>query len=71
MRITITIDDALYEQALELAEPGLCTPAEIFQEAMKTYVRVQAARRLIALGGTAPEMPDMFRQRETSTERKG
>jgi|TARA_R110000824_G_scaffold40490_4_gene121400 Arc/MetJ family transcription regulator len=68
MRITITIDDALYEKALELAEPGLCTPSEIFQEAMKTYVRVQTARRLIALGGTAPEMPDTFRRREPSKE---
>ena len=68
MLITITIDDALYEKAFELAEPGLCTPSEIFQEAMKTYVRVQAARRLIALGGTSPEMPVTFRRREPSKE---
>ena len=68
MRIPITIDDALYEQAVELAEPGLVRPSEIFQEAMKTYVRVQAARRLIALGGTIPEMPITFRRRFPSTK---
>lgn len=30
MQITITIDDALYEQALELAEPGL-KPSKVIQ----------------------------------------
>ncbi|KKN65693.1 hypothetical protein LCGC14_0479180 [marine sediment metagenome] len=59
MRITITIDDALYEQALELAEPGLSKPSDIFQEALRSYVRVQAARRLAALGGTTQEMTDI------------
>ncbi|MWJ28573.1 type II toxin-antitoxin system VapB family antitoxin [Halomonas sp. ZH2S] len=69
MRTTITINDALYEQALEFAEPGLSKPSDIFQEALKTYVRVQAARRLAALGGTAQEMPDIpFRRRESPTE---
>ncbi|NRB56326.1 MAG: type II toxin-antitoxin system VapB family antitoxin [Salinicola sp.] len=64
MRTTITIDDALYEQARELAEPGLDKPSDLFREAVKTYVRVQAARRLAALGGTAPDMADITRRRE-------
>ncbi|MDQ7730406.1 type II toxin-antitoxin system VapB family antitoxin [Halomonas sp. SpR8] len=64
MRTTVTIDDALYEQALALAEPGMDKPSDLFREAMKTYVRVQAGRRLAALGGTAPEMPDIPRRRE-------
>lgn len=68
MRITIIIDNALYDQALELAEPGLDKPTEIIHEAMKTYVRVQAARRLIALGGTAPEMPVTLRRGDPSTK---
>lgn len=63
MRTTVTIDDALYEQALEFAEPGIEKPSDLFREAMKTYVRVQAARRLAALGGAAPEMPDIPRHR--------
>lgn len=69
MRITITIDDALYEQALELAEPGLDKPSGIFQETMQTYVRVQAARRLVALGGTTPEVSDIScRPRKSPTK---
>ncbi|AFT68498.1 hypothetical protein B5T_00211 [Alloalcanivorax dieselolei B5] len=64
MRTTITIDDALYEQALELADSGLDKPADILREAVKTYVRVQAARRLAALGGASPEMADIPRRRE-------
>jgi len=63
VRTTVTIDDALYEQALEFAEPGMDKPSDLFREAVKTYVRVQAARRLAALGGTAPEMPDIPRRR--------
>lgn len=63
MRTTVTIDDALYEQALNLADPGMDKPSDLFREAMKTYVRVQAARRLAALGGAAPEMKDIPRRR--------
>lgn len=67
MRTTVTIDDALYEQALEFAEPGMDKPSDLFREAVKTYVRVQAARRLAALGGAAPEMQDIPRRREEPT----
>lgn len=63
MRTTVTIDDALYEQALEFADPGMDKPSDLFREAMKTYVRVQAARRLAALGGATPEMQDIPRRR--------
>ncbi|PAU74805.1 type II toxin-antitoxin system VapB family antitoxin [Halomonas salipaludis] len=67
MRTTITIDDALYEQALSLAEPGMDKPADIVREAIQTYVRVQAGRRLAALGATAPDMQDVPRRREEPT----
>lgn len=63
MRTTVTIDDALFEQALEVADPGM-DKADIFREAMKTFVRVQAAKRLAALGGAAPDMRDVPRRRE-------
>ncbi|MCS4307255.1 MULTISPECIES: type II toxin-antitoxin system VapB family antitoxin [Rheinheimera] len=56
MRTTVTIDDELYQQALALAEPGT-DKAGLFREAIKTYIRVQAGRRLAALGGTTPDMP--------------
>ena len=63
MRTTVTIDDDLYQQAIELAEPGI-DKAELFREAMRTFVRVQSARRLAAIGGKAPEMPSVPRRRE-------
>jgi Arc/MetJ family transcription regulator len=63
MRTTVTIDDELYEKALEVADPGT-ERSDIFREAFKTFVRVQAAKRLAALGGTAPEMRDVPRHRE-------
>ena len=61
MRTTVTIDDALYEQALQVADPDL-DKADIFREAMKTFVRVQAAKRLAALGGSMPQMKDVPRR---------
>ncbi len=61
MRTTVTIDDALYEQALEMADPGM-DKADLFREAIKTFVRVQAAKRLAALGGAAPGMQDIPRR---------
>lgn len=63
MRSTVTIDDALYEQALEVADPRM-NKADLFREAIKTFIRVQAAKRLAALGGTMPEMQDIPRRRE-------
>ena len=55
MRTTVTIDDELYNRALEVADPAM-DKADLFREAIKTFVRVQAAKRLAALGGTAPDM---------------
>jgi Arc/MetJ family transcription regulator len=63
MRTTVTIDDALYAKALEMADPHI-DKSDIFREAFKTFVRVQAAKRLALLGGTMPEMKDVPRRRE-------
>lgn len=63
MRTTVTIDDALYAQALEMADPGM-DKADIFREAVKTFVRVQAAKRLASLGSTSPDMQTVPRRRE-------
>lgn len=52
MRTTITLDDALYAQALEMMAPG-ADAADLVNEALKTFVRIQAGKRLAALGGTA------------------
>jgi hypothetical protein len=61
MRTTVTIEDALYEKALEVADPAM-DKADLFREAIKTFVRVQASKRLVALGGTMPEMDDISRR---------
>ena len=65
MRTTITIDDALYQKALELADPQMDT-ADIFRMAISTFVCVQAAKRLAAVGGKAPSMADVTRRRKSA-----
>jgi Arc/MetJ family transcription regulator len=67
MRTTVTIDDALYKRALELADPGM-DKADLFREAVKTFVRVQVGKRLAALGGTGPDMADIPRRRADPAE---
>lgn len=66
MRTTVTIDDALYEKALEVADPAM-DKADLFREAIKTFVRVQAAKRLAALGATMPEIRAIPRRRENAS----
>ena len=61
MRTTVTIDDDLYQRALAVADPGM-DKADLFREAMKVFVRVQAGNRLAALGGKAPDMLDIPRR---------
>lgn len=63
MRTTVTIEDALFEQAMELAPPGT-NKADLFREAVQTFVRVRAAQRIAALGGSAPDIQDVPRRRE-------
>ena len=67
MRTTVSIEDTLYAQALELADPDM-DKADLFREAIRTFVRVQAAKRLAALGGHAPDMQDIPRQRGDATQ---
>jgi Arc/MetJ family transcription regulator len=62
MRTTVTIDDELYRRALEVADPEMAK-ADLFREAMKAFVRVQAGKRLSALGGRAPKMKLIPRRR--------
>ncbi|WP_256081099.1 type II toxin-antitoxin system VapB family antitoxin [Massilia sp. YIM B04103] len=62
MKTTVIIDDELYQKALEVADPSM-DKADLFREAIKTFVRVRAAKRLAALGGTQPEMAEIPRSR--------
>ena len=61
MRTTVTIDDVLYQQALELADANM-EKSDLFKEAIKTFIRVQAAKRLAALGGTMHDMANIPRR---------
>lgn len=67
MRTTVTIDDALYQRALELAEPTM-DKADLFREAIKAFVRMQAAHRLAALGGEQADMADIARRQAASAQ---
>ncbi|MSQ20934.1 MAG: type II toxin-antitoxin system VapB family antitoxin [Betaproteobacteria bacterium] len=65
MRTTVTIDDELYQRALDVAEPGM-DKGDLFREAVKVFVRVQAGKRLAALGGKSPKMKNVPRRRPTA-----
>ncbi|MEN3112400.1 hypothetical protein ACFONG_19850 [Uliginosibacterium paludis] len=61
VRTTVTIEDALYQQALDVADPTM-DKADLFREAIKTFIRVRAAKRLAALGATEPDMQNVPRR---------
>jgi len=52
MRTTITIDDELLAKAKQYA--NLEETSAMIRTALKTYVELQAARRLAKLGGSDP-----------------
>jgi Arc/MetJ family transcription regulator len=62
MRTTVTLDDELYFKALEMADPGM-EKSDLFREAVKAFIRVQAGRRLASLGGKTPGMKSIPRRR--------
>ncbi len=61
MKITVTIEDALYEKALEFADPAM-DHSDVISEAIKTFIRMKASKRLIALGGSLPQMQEIPRR---------
>jgi metal-responsive CopG/Arc/MetJ family transcriptional regulator len=69
MRTTLTIDDQLFDEAVALAQPGI-DRAEMLREAIRTYIRVQAGRRLAALGGAAPSARVPRRRRSSARHGK-
>lgn len=67
MRATVTIDDEVVERARAVAAPGIAVP-ELVRLALETFTRVEAGKRLAALGGTAPEMRDIPRRGSVDLE---
>lgn len=69
MRSTFTIDDDVVNRARAVAAPGIAVP-ELVRLALETFTRVEAGKRLAALGGAAPNMPDVPR-RGSATDAEG
>lgn len=61
MRATVTIDDDVVDRARSVAAPGIAVP-ELVRLALETFTRVEAGKRLAALGGAAPDMCDIPRR---------
>lgn len=70
MRTIVTIEDTLNEKALEVADPAL-DKADLFREALKTFVRVQTAKRLAVLGSSQSEMQPIPRRKSATRRRSG
>ncbi|MBB4225598.1 type II toxin-antitoxin system VapB family antitoxin [Variovorax guangxiensis] len=66
MKITVTVEDALSSDALELADPST-DKTDLLNEAVKTFVRVQTAKRLATLGGRALKARDVARRRDETS----
>ncbi len=54
MRTTVTIEDGLLAKAKEYS--GIDENSALVREALRQLVQREAARRLIALGGTEPDI---------------
>lgn len=54
MRTTVTIDDQLLEDAIELT--GITEKSTLIREALKSIVAREAGRRLARMGGTMPDL---------------
>jgi Arc/MetJ family transcription regulator len=61
MRATVTVDDELWNDAAEYA--GVNENSEVVRIALRSYVQLQAARALAAMGGTAPDFKPAPRRR--------
>lgn len=62
MRITVSVDDGLMAMAEELT--GLRERPTLIDEALRALVARESARRLIALGGSQPELQPVPRRRD-------
>lgn len=61
MRTTVTLDDELLAQARTFT--GIQENSALIQQALKTLVQREAARRLARLGGSAPNLQAAPRRR--------
>lgn len=64
MRTTLALDDELVEVAQEYT--GVFEKTALVREALKALIERESAHRLAALGGAAPEMEYIPRNRATT-----
>ena len=68
MRTTITLDDALLESARAIT--GIQERSMLVHEGLRSLIQREAARRLILLGGSAPDLVIPPRRRPPVIARK-
>jgi len=66
MRSTINLDDNLLEKAKLLT--GTKETSALVRQALETLVRLETGKRLIALGGTMPDVDAAPRRRSSVTK---
>ncbi|MEN2740002.1 type II toxin-antitoxin system VapB family antitoxin [Microbacterium sp. X-17] len=64
MRTTVTLDDELLARAAELT--GITERTALLRSGLETLVRVEAGRRLAALGGSDPHAAGVPRRRDSA-----
>ncbi len=70
MRTTVTLDDDLIADASVYS--GIADKSKLINLALDHYIKRMAAKRLVALGGTMPdlEVPARFRMRDDDSPSK-
>lgn len=66
MRTTVTIDDDLLANAMELT--GIAEKSALMNAALQALVHREAARRLARMGGTQPGLEYIPRRRPAAAE---
>ncbi|HMO55380.1 MAG TPA: type II toxin-antitoxin system VapB family antitoxin [Tepidiformaceae bacterium] len=61
MRTTVTLDDALLDEAARLS--GIDERSLLLREALRALIQRESARRLALLEGTMPELKEVPRRR--------
>ena len=61
MRTTLILDDKLIERAREMT--GIAEKTALVHAGLEALIAREAAKRLAALGGTQPHLPDVPRRK--------
>ncbi|MYN47150.1 type II toxin-antitoxin system VapB family antitoxin [Pseudoduganella sp. FT93W] len=63
MKISVTVDDQLWNAAMSLVDPT-ADAGELIDQALRMLVRIRAGMQLATLGGTMPDMAEVPRFRD-------